>query len=164
MSRFVRWHLNGLPLRIVGDIDRKTRDFVHVRDLVSGLIHIADRAEPGEIFNVGSGEEVSMRHLCQMIGEATGREPVIEAIPESMEDTYRLVADISKLRSLGYTPRESLLEGIREIAAQLGENPELPGGVTIFKRGQRGEGAEQEGLNPTMTLVARSTSAAVAAA
>jgi UDP-glucose 4-epimerase len=142
VSRFLRWHLNGLPIRIVGDVDRKTRDFVHVRDLVAGLLLIADRAEPGEVFNIGSGEEVSMRRLTDIIGEATDRQPVIEAIPEIMEDTYRLVADIRKLQSLGYTPRVSMLDGIREIATQLGEKPELPSGATIFKRGQQGEEAQ----------------------
>jgi UDP-glucose 4-epimerase len=147
VSRFLRWHLNGLPIRIVGDVDRKTRDFVHVRDLVAGLILIADRAKPGEIFNIGSGEEVSMRRLAEIIGEATGRQPVIEAIPEIMEDTYRLVADTRKLQSLGYTPRMSLLDGVREIATQLGEYPELPNGTTIFKRGQRGEEAESGRLH-----------------
>lgn len=38
VSRFLRWHLNGLPIPIVGNVDGKTRDFVHVRDLVSGLL------------------------------------------------------------------------------------------------------------------------------
>jgi nucleoside-diphosphate-sugar epimerase len=138
VSRYLRWHLNSLPIKIIGDIDQKTRDFVHVRDVVAALLLIADKAEAGEIFNVGSGEEVSMRQLTQIIGIATGRKPLIRAIPEIMADTYQLVGDIRKLRSIGYTPRQNLLDGIREIAVQLGES-ELPSGATIFKRGQQGE-------------------------
>lgn len=61
------------------------------------------------------------------------------AIPEVTEDTYRLVADISKIRSLGYAPQWSLMDGVREIFERLGEHPELPSGETIFKRGQHGE-------------------------
>lgn len=136
VSRYLRWHLNSQPIEIIGDIDQKTRDFVHVRDVVASLLLIADRAEAGEIFNVGSGEEVSMRQLTQIIGIATGREPLIRAIPEITADTYRLVGDISKLRSIGYTPQQNFLDGIRELAVQLGETPELPSGATIFKRGQ----------------------------
>ncbi|RPH54986.1 NAD-dependent epimerase/dehydratase family protein [bacterium] len=141
VSRFLRWHLNGVAIPIVGDIDRKTRDFVHVRDLVSGLLLLADKASPGEVFNVGSGTEVSMRQLVQVISAVTGREAVIEAIPEVTEDTYRLVGDTTKIRSLGYAPRWSLIDGAREIAELLGEHPELPSGETIFKRGQHGESA-----------------------
>jgi nucleoside-diphosphate-sugar epimerase len=139
VARFIRWHLNGVPIPIVGDVDRKTRDFVHVGDLVSGLLLLADQALAGEIFNLGSGTEISMRQLVQIIGEVTGREAEIEAIPEITEDTYRLVGDISKLKALGYVPRHSLTEGVRDLVARLGDRPELPSGETIFKRGQHGE-------------------------
>ncbi len=139
ISRFLRWHLNGKPIRIVGDIERKTRDFVHVSDLVQGLIIIAEKAPSGEVYNIGSGEEISMRELTEMIAEVTGREAQIDAHPEITEDTYRLVADISKLRSLGYSPRMSLRDGIADLVEQLGSNPELPSGGTIFKRDQQAE-------------------------
>ena len=42
VSRYLRWHLNGRPIQIVGDVDRKTRDFVHVSDVIQGLLLIAD--------------------------------------------------------------------------------------------------------------------------
>lgn len=139
VSRYLRWHLNGQPIQVIGDVDRKTRDFVHVRDLVAGLLLIAERAEAGEVFNVGSGEEISMGQLVGAIGMATNRKPEIKEIASISDDTYRLVADISKLRSLGYSPAKSLLDGVRELAEQLGDRPELPGGATIFRRGQQAE-------------------------
>jgi len=137
VSRYVRWHLNDQPIQVIGDPDRKTRDFVHVSDLVAGLLLIADRAEDGEVFNIGSGEETSMRQLVETIGMATKREPKIKKIASITDDTYRLVAGISKLRSLGYSPAKSLLDGVQELALQLGDRPELPGGATIFRRGQQ---------------------------
>ncbi|HCJ32878.1 MAG TPA: hypothetical protein DHV65_01055, partial [Ktedonobacter sp.] len=60
-------------------------------------------------------------------------------IPQIKQDTYRLVANIAKIRSLGYTPRVSLADGIRELVHELGEHPELPGGDTIFEQGQQAE-------------------------
>lgn len=141
ITRYLRWHLNDLPIEIVGDVDKKTRDFVNVRDLVSGLLCIAEHANAGEVFNIGSGEEISMRQVADIIGAATGREATIKAIPEITADTYRLVGDITKIRSLGYRPQCSLLEGIREIAAELGAKPELPSGATIFRQGQHAEAA-----------------------
>ena len=80
-----------------------------------------------------------MRELATTIGTATGRPAVIEELPQVTQDTYRLVAGISKLRALGYVPRTSLDAGVRELAAQLGEAPELPGVTTIFAQGQHAE-------------------------
>jgi len=139
VGRYLRWHLNNQPIQIVGDIDRKTRDFVHVSDLVAGLLMIADRAETGDVFNIGSGQETSMRQLVETIGAATGHEPELQVISEITEDTYRLVADTSKIEKIGYAPAKPLSEGVRELAEYLGPNPELPGAPTIFSRGQRAE-------------------------
>jgi UDP-glucose 4-epimerase len=140
-GRYLRWHLNRRPIQIVGDPDRKTRDFVHVSDLVAALLLLATAGVPGEAYNAGSGEEVSMRQLAEAIGEATHREPQLETIPEITEDTYRLVADISKLKALGYEPKMPLRVGLAELAEELGDNPEIPTQPTIFRRGQRAEQA-----------------------
>lgn len=139
VSRYLRWHLNGKPIRIVGDIDRKTRDFVYVGDVVQGLILIADRAAEGEVFNLGSGNEVTMRDLVEAIDSVTGKQPSIKMITDITEDTYRLVSDISKIRGLGYVHAVSLEEGLRHLAEDLGQHPRMPGTPTIFKKSQRGE-------------------------
>ncbi|MFQ6085220.1 MAG: hypothetical protein ACE5OY_03020 [Candidatus Bathyarchaeia archaeon] len=80
-----------------------------------------------------------MRELTDVIASVTGRTAIVDEIPDIMEDTYRLVADISKIKSLGYAPVTSLVEGVKQLAVELGENPEMPSGATIFKRGQRAE-------------------------
>lgn len=139
VSRCLRWHLSQQPIQIVGDMKKKTRDFVNVHDLIRGFLLIADKAAAGEVFNVGSGEETSMERLINIIGEVTGKTPRVHEIPEITKDTYRLVANITKLQSLGYSPRVSLADGIREIVQTLGKHPELPGGETIFSEGQKAE-------------------------
>lgn len=139
VGRFLRWHLNGAPIQIVGDIDHKTRDFVHVTDLVAGLLTLADKGRLGEVYNIGSGTETSMRQLVDVIGAATGREPAVDVIAEIEDDTYRLVADIAKIKALGYLPAMSLPDGVRDLAQALGPAPELPGAPTIFARGQHAE-------------------------
>lgn len=139
VSRYLSWHLNQQPIQIVGDMKRKTRDFIHVSDLIQGFLLIADKATAGEVFNVGSGEETSMEKLIDVIGQATDQTPRIHQISQITKDTYRLVADIAKLRSLGYTPHVSLAHGVRQLVHELGEHPELPGGETIFEQGQQAE-------------------------
>jgi nucleoside-diphosphate-sugar epimerase len=139
IARYLRWHLVGEPIQVVGDLDRKTRDFIHVSDLVAGLLLLADRGGPGEIFNLGSGEEYSMRHVVDLIGEITGQTPTVKEISDITNDTYRLVADISKLRTLGFTPSMTLAAGISNLVSRLGPNPEPPGGSTIFSPDQQAE-------------------------
>ena len=139
VSRYLRWHLNNMPIHVVGDLKRKTRDFIHVSDVVQGLILIADRGDPGEVYNLGSGEEVSMRQLTDEIGDVTGRVTSVNEISSITEDTYRLVSDISKISAIGYAPQMSLTNGLTSLVADLGDTPELPSGATIFFRGQKAE-------------------------
>ncbi len=139
VSRYLRWHLNGRAIQVVGDARRKTRDFVHVNDAVDGLVAIAERAQPGEVFNVGSGTEVSMQELADRIQRVAGGTARIRELGGIRDDTYRLVADVSRLRRLGYTPRVSLEQGIADLVEELGDRPELPSGATIFRRGQKAE-------------------------
>ena len=137
VSQFLRWQLNGRAIAPAGDLKRKTRDFCHVGDLVAGLMLIAARGGDGETYNIGSGVETSLDELADLVGSATGSEPRLRADETVTDDTYRMVADIAKLRGLGYQPRKPLAEGVAELAAWLGERPELPAVDTVFKAGQR---------------------------
>lgn len=139
ISRFLRWHLNGKPITIVGNAKKKTRDFIHVSDAVSGILHIADKAKPGEVFNIGSGTEISMYDVVKIMEKVTGKKAKIEEIPEITDDTYRLICSIEKLKKLGYKPKMSIENGIRQLVEYLGENPELPVGETVFTADQIGK-------------------------
>ena len=100
---------------------------------------IFERGETGAAYNVGSGVEVSMLGLVEAIERATGRPALADVNTNVAGDTYRLVADVSKIEALGYTPVYDVERGVRELAATLGERPEMPSGEAIFKVGQRGE-------------------------
>ncbi|HEX9711430.1 MAG TPA: NAD-dependent epimerase/dehydratase family protein [Actinomycetota bacterium] len=94
---------------------RELRDLCFVDDIVSGTIVAADRAPArGEACNVGSGTMVSIAELVAEISRAMRLDPEI-AFTGSVRpgDSERMVADIARLRALGYEPRVSLSEGIR---------------------------------------------------
>ncbi len=146
VARYVRWHLNEQPIQIVGDSRKKTRDFVHVSDLAAALLILANCGELGQVYNIGSGQEISMYDVAQVIGEASGRAAEIHEISQIMEDTFRLVGDISKLSQLGYSPQMPILEGVTQLVQALGPYPELPGSETIFKPAQQGIAAAESGL------------------
>jgi nucleoside-diphosphate-sugar epimerase len=139
VSRYMRWHLNSQPIKIIGDINKKIRDFVHVSDVINGLIIISDKAPDGEVYNIGSGKGVSMRELTNLIESITGQPIHLDVNKNIKDDSYCLVSDISKLKRLGYKPKISLAKGIELLAKDLGDNPELPRGVTIFNKTQKGE-------------------------
>lgn len=116
--------LRGEPLTIHGD-GRQTRCFCHVEDVVGALLALLDHPESyGQVFNVGSEDEISILDLARRIVERTGSsspivlQPYEEVFGPSFEDMRRRVPDTGRLRALtGWTPSHSLDEIIDAIVA-----------------------------------------------
>jgi UDP-glucose 4-epimerase len=115
---FVKQALSGRPITVYGS-GEQTRCFGYVGDVVKVLVALMDRPEAiGEVFNIGSSEEVSMNTLAERIRTLTSSEseivhvPYSEAYEEGFEDMPRRVPDTSKIFSLvGFRP-ETLLDDI----------------------------------------------------
>ena len=97
----------------------QTRDFVHVEDVCSVLLHFMHHRLPAHsgLYNLGCGQGRTFLDLTRATFAAMGLEPTIDFIdtPEDIRDTYQYFteADLTKLRSAGYTePFLSLEEGI----------------------------------------------------
>ncbi|RKT08332.1 UDP-glucose 4-epimerase [Streptomyces sp. 3211.6] len=134
VSQFLRWHLNERPIPVVGDIDRKRRDFIHVEDLCRAMLVLAARGADGETYNLGTGTAVSMRELADVVGTATGRPALLTADTSSLADSFTLLADVTRLTGLGFTPRVTLAEGLTGLAGLLGAFPEVPSARAVFRR------------------------------
>ena len=108
---FVRQALAGRPITVYGD-GTQTRCFGYVRDVVGALVALMERDEAtGQVFNIGSNEEVSIMELARRVKELTGSKsdivtvPYDEAYEEGFEDMPRRVPDISKIAALtGFRP------------------------------------------------------------
>ena len=94
---------NG-ALTIVGD-GKQTRDFVHVSDVVSANMLVADRDVNG-VYNVGTGVEYSVNQIADLISDDQ------VYIPARVGEARRSVADISKIKSIGWRPNVKLEEWI----------------------------------------------------
>ncbi len=110
---FLRAILEGRPIKMFGD-GTSSRDYTYIDDLVEGFVAAIDRPLGYEIINLGEHEVTTLKELIEMIGEAVGKEPIIEQLPMQPGDVPRTFADVSKARRLlGYEPRVSMREGIR---------------------------------------------------
>jgi UDP-glucose 4-epimerase len=115
IPRFVQQAVAGEPLTVFGD-GHQTRCFCHVRDVVDALLRLLDHpSAEGEVFNVGSTEEVSILELAQRIKARTGSTSEIQLIPHDriyegrFEDMVRGAPDIDKIGALtGWAPTENL--------------------------------------------------------
>lgn len=131
VPRLVRQAVAGQPLTVHGD-GTQTRCFCHVADVVRALVMLLDdQRSEGEVFNIGSTEEVSIRELAEQVIARTGSQSQIRLIPyeqayeAGFEDMKRRVPDTTKLYKLtAWEPTFTLDEILDEIImeAQLERN------------------------------------------
>jgi UDP-glucose 4-epimerase len=115
IPRLVRQALAHEPLTVFGD-GTQTRCFCHVADVVDGLVRLLDEPRAiGDVFNIGSNEEISIADLARRVVERAGSKSTISLIPydqayaAGFEDMMRRVPDTTKMRSLtGWAPTRTL--------------------------------------------------------
>lgn len=119
---FVRQALRGQPITVYGD-GSQSRCFTHVTDTVEALIRLMHHpAAMGEVFNVGSDEEVTIDALARLVKDMTCSQSEIRHIPydqayeEGFEDMARRAPDLRKITSvLGYRARRSLRAIVQDV-------------------------------------------------
>ncbi len=122
IPRFIRQALNGEPITVYGD-GKQTRSFTYVTDAVKAMAELANHPKAvGEIFNLGSGEGITISGLAKKIKELSNSQseivyiPYEEAYQKGFEDMRHRVPDISKVRNLiSYWPQVKLDDMLREI-------------------------------------------------
>jgi UDP-glucose 4-epimerase len=127
---FVKQALTGRPITIYGD-GTQTRCFTDVTDVTGALVKLMDHpGAVGEVFNIGSNQEVTIRDLAERVRSLTGstseivRVPYEQAYGEGFEDMPRRVPDISKIGALvGYRPTRSLDQILESVIAYFRDSP-----------------------------------------
>jgi UDP-glucose 4-epimerase len=122
---FVRQALANQPITVFGDGNQQ-RCFCHVKDVVSGLADLMNsEAHYGEVFNIGSTEEVTIRQLAHRVRDKCGSEseivtiPYSEAYSDGFEDMLRRVPDTSKIHeAIGWEPTRSLDDILDDVVTQ----------------------------------------------
>lgn len=108
---FINQALNNRPITIHGD-GAQTSDFVFIDDIVQGTLLAWEKAQPG-IYNIGSGQEMSVRELAKQVINITNSKSEIVLSGEDTERPFRFFLDVTKAQKvLGYSPC-SLDRGLR---------------------------------------------------
>ena len=113
------------------------REFLHVNDLAEACIHVLERWDPDNsnaprdsnskklyYLNVGSGEEVSIKELANLIAEYTGFKGEILWDKNKPDGTYRKNLDITRIKSLGWEPKLTLKKEIKKIIKEIEDSLE----------------------------------------
>jgi GDP-L-fucose synthase len=88
------------------------REFLHVDDLAEAAVHLMRHYGDPQILNVGSGEEVTIRELAEMVQQVTGYEGTISFDTSKPDGTPRKFLDTSRLTALGWKPARTLRPGL----------------------------------------------------
>ena len=110
MGIFLKQRAEGKSLTVVGD-GLQTRDFINVSDIASANLTVAEKDAPtyGEVYNIGTGRELSVRAIAEMISDD------IVHIPPRPAEARKSLADTSKIESVyGWKAKIKLEDWISE--------------------------------------------------
>ncbi|ADV68607.1 dTDP-glucose 4,6-dehydratase [Deinococcus maricopensis] len=114
--------LLGEPLPVYGD-GLQMRDYTHVIDHCSGIEAVLLRGQPGEVYNVGTGEEMTNLEMVDIVlQELNGNPSLIRHVQDRPGHDRRYSMNISKMRNLGWTPAFHPRQAVAEAARWYAEN------------------------------------------
>lgn len=124
VPKFVRAALSGRDVQVFGD-GTQSRCFCHVTDVVTALATLLESEDHfGQIYNVGSTEEIAIRDLATRVVQHTDSTSAIVAIPydeayeAGFEDMQRRVPDTTKInKAIGWAPTRSLDDVLTDVVA-----------------------------------------------
>jgi dTDP-glucose 4,6-dehydratase len=120
---FITNLMDGKKVPLYGD-GLNVRDWLHVDDHCRGIHSVLLNGRPGEIYNIGGGEELTNKELTSIILNAFGKgDESIEYVPDRLGHDFRYSVNIKKISSeLGYSPQVKFKEGIKETIKWYQEN------------------------------------------
>ena len=122
VPNFVRQALAGHPITVFGD-GTQSRSFTYVGDVVRAMVALIDEPRAvGQVFNIGNGNEITIRELAEKVKKMTGSSSEIVTVPyerayeAGFEDMPRRVPDIGRIQALvGYRPTVDLDETLTRV-------------------------------------------------
>lgn len=124
MRKFHDSKINGLDSVELWGTGKPRREFMFSDDFASALMHVIENYDDDKPINVGTGTDVSILELSEIMKEIVGFEGSIRWNTDIPDGTFRKLLDISKLKSLGWKPENDLASGLRQTYEWFKENYE----------------------------------------
>lgn len=103
LARWIAAAREGRPLQVLGSLER-SRDITDVRDIVEGLLRMADRGIRATV-NLGTGQAHTLRQMTEAVAAATGTDVITTVTPAATEEPPATLADTTRCRALlGFVP------------------------------------------------------------
>lgn len=104
---FIDRAIKHQPITIFGD-GEQTRDFIYVKDIVTANVFFATRSDATGVFNLASGQCITINDLAETVCHLTGSRSKIKHTPDRPGDVKHSLASIEKLRAAGFAPEGNL--------------------------------------------------------
>jgi GDP-L-fucose synthase len=114
INRFVTAKNQGLSSVTLWGSGKPKREFLHVDDLAQAILQVLGKYNDDLHLNVGTGRDISINELATMIAKFSDFEGEILWDRSKPDGTPRKVLDVSRIESLGWSPKIELSEGIQE--------------------------------------------------
>jgi GDP-L-fucose synthase len=121
LRRFHEAREQGLPEVVAWGTGSPRREFLHVDDLADACAFLLGQAEPPDWINVGTGTDVTIRELTELVAEVTGYRGRIVWDATKPDGTPRKLMDVSRLSALGWRARVDLRAGVERTYASFRE-------------------------------------------
>jgi dTDP-glucose 4,6-dehydratase len=114
--------LDGIPLPMYGD-GMQVREYTHVEDHCRGILLALDKGEPGEVYNIGAGNDMPNIEMARLLLADLGKpESLIEHVKDRPGHDRRYALDSSRLRGLGWEPRYDATKALAATVRWYAEN------------------------------------------
>lgn len=113
LNRFHKAKIENAPSVTIWGTGKPRREFLYVDDLAEALMVVMKDYNELETINVGTGQDISILELAQMVKTATEYRGEIGTDPSKPDGTPRKVLDVTKIKSLGWEPKVSLSDGLK---------------------------------------------------
>jgi len=112
IRRFVEATEKNAPTETLWGTGAPKREFLHVDDLANAVLIASEKYDSSIHLNIGSGEDLSIRELAELVADIAGYKGKIMWDSSKPDGTPRKVLDVTKAKSLGWSPAISLRDGI----------------------------------------------------
>jgi UDP-glucuronate 4-epimerase len=111
LFKFTKAILAGEPIDVYNNGQMK-RNFTYIDDVVAGVLLALDHPSPCELYNIGNSRAEELMDFISEIERCLGKKARINFLPLQPGDVVATVADIGKLRKLGYAPATNIDRGV----------------------------------------------------